>query len=285
MQTGSPPDIAYLGPEGTYTHTVARQVGGSLARLVPCASIPLVFRLVSRSEVGLGVVPVENTIEGSVAVTLDSFAREPECKITGERMLRIEHGLHAHPETAGVDSLRRIYSHPQALAQCRDWLTRTIPTADIIPCASTAAAARWASEESGTAAIGGAELARLYGLKTIASGIQDAPYNVTRFLLLARHSPAASGNDRTALMVELNHRPGALYEGLGYFARAGVNLTHIESRPIPERPFEYRFFLMLDGHAADAAVVQALAELRAEHPRIAILGSWPRGAMPRPDQP
>ncbi len=284
MQTGTHKKIAYLGPEGTYTHTVARQVGGSPAELVPCASIPLVFRRVSHGEVELGVVPVENTIEGSVAITLDSFAREPECRIVGERMLRIEHGLHAHPDTAGLSALRRIYSHPQALAQCRDWLTRETPAAEIIPSASTAEAARWASAEVGTAAIGGPELAQRYGLKTVATGIQDAPYNVTRFLLLAREGLPPSGNDRTALMVELNHRPGALYEGLSYFAGAGVNLTHIESRPIPERPFEYRFFLMLDGHAEDAAVVRALSELRAEHPRIAILGSWPRGEMPRPDQ-
>lgn len=272
--------VGYLGPEGTYSHAMARECFGAQAQYEACASIPLVFRRVAHGEVEVGVVPIENTIEGGVAATLDAFGTEPACRIVGERMLRIEHGLHAHPETAGLWAVRRVYSHPQALGQCRDWLARELPHADVVACASTAEAARWVAEEPGTAAIGGDGLADRYGLKTVARGIQDAPYNVTRFLLVALCRVAPTGIDRTSLMVELEHRPGALHEGIGFFAQAGLNLTHIESRPIPERPFEYRFFLELDGHEDDPAVAAALASLRAAHPQVAVLGSYPRCDMP-----
>jgi chorismate mutase/prephenate dehydratase len=280
MQPNDRTRVGYLGPEGTYSHAMARECFGAPAHYEACASIPLVFRRVARGEVDVGVVPVENTIEGGVAATLDAFGTEPSCRIVGERMLRIEHGLHAHPETAGLWAVRRVYSHSQALGQCRDWLARELPSADVIACASTAEAARWVAEEPGTAAIGGEGLALRYGLKTVARAIQDAPYNVTRFLIVALHGVAPTGADRTSLLVELAHRPGSLHEGLGCFADAGLNLTHIESRPIPERPFEYRFFLELDGHEQDAAVVGALTALRAAHPHVAVLGSYPRCDMP-----
>lgn len=272
--------VGYLGPDGTYSHAMARESFGAQAHYEACASIPIVFRRVAHGEVDVGVVPVENTIEGGVAATLDAFAKEPTCRIVGERMLRIEHGLHTHPETAGLWAVRRVYSHAQALAQCRDWVARELPAADVIACASTAEAARWVAEEPGTAAIGGESLALRYGLKTVARSIQDAPYNVTRFLLIALWDAPHTGTDRTSLLVELAHRPGALHEGLGFFAHAGLNLTHIESRPVPERPFEYRFLLELDGHRQDEAVARALESLRAAHPHVAVLGSYPRVEMP-----
>lgn len=274
--------VAYLGPEGTYSHAMARACFGADARQDACASIPLVFRKVAAGEADRGVVPVENTIEGGVAATLDAFACEPACRIVGERMLRIEHALHAHPATPGRWAVRRVYSHPQALGQCRDWLARELPQADVVACASTAEAARWVAEEPGTAAIGGPDLAARYGLRTLATAIQDAPYNVTRFLILACDQAPATGRDRTSLLVELAHRPGSLYESLGCFARAGINLTHIESRPIADRPFEYRFFMELEGHAGDAPVARALEVLRAAHPRVAVLGSYARAEAPAP---
>lgn len=274
--------VAYLGPEGTYSHAMARECFGASAQYGACASIPLVFRRVAGDAADRGVVPIENTIEGGVAATLDAFAGEPHCHIVGERMLRIEHALHAHPATAGRWALRRVYSHPQALGQCRDWLARKLPQADVVACASTAEAARWVAEEPGTAAIGGADLAARYGLRTLATAIQDAPYNVTRFLILACGRAAPTGRDRTSLLVELAHQPGALHESLGCFAREGLNLTHIESRPIADRPFEYRFFLELEGHADDAPVARAIAALRAAHPRVAVLGSYARAEAPIP---
>jgi chorismate mutase/prephenate dehydratase len=270
--------VGYLGPDGTYSHAMARECFADAERFVACASIPLVFRRVANDELDAGVVPIENTIEGGVAATLDAFMAEPRCRIVGERMMRIEHGLHAHPDTLGLASLRRVYSHPQALAQCRDWLARELPGADVVACASTAEAARWVADDPGTAAIGGASLARRYGLKTVAHAIQDAPFNVTRFLIVALHETLPTGNDRTSVMVELSHEPGALYEGLGFFAKEGVNLTHIESRPIPSQPFEYRFFLELSGHCRDEPVARALDALRLAHPHVAVLGSYPRAA-------
>lgn len=273
--------VGYLGPEGTYSHVMARDCFGDTARYEACASIPLVFRKVAHRELDAGVVPVENTIEGGVAATLDAFGAEPACHIVGERMLRIQHALHAHPDTPELGAVRRVYSHPQALGQCRDWLARTLPHADVVACASTSEAARWVTEEPGTAAIGNEALAARYGLRTLATAIQDAPYNVTRFLLIGLHKVPRTGTDRTSLLVELSHQPGALHEGLGFFAKAGLNLTHIESRPIPERPFEYRFFLELDGHADDPPVAQALASLVAAHPHVAVLGSYPRADRPQ----
>ncbi len=270
------PRVGYLGPEGTYSHAMARQGADSDSLLEPCASIGLVFRRVASGDCERGVVPIENTIEGGVAATLDAFVEQPGCRIVGERLLQIEHALHAHPATTALWAVRRVYSHPQALGQCRDWLARMLPEADVIGCASTAEAARWAADQPGAAAIGDRGLARHYGLATLATGIQDAPLNITRFLWIALHDAEPTGADRTSLLLELAHRPGSLHDGLRCFARAGLNLTHIESRPIPERPFEYRFFLEFEGHRAESAVAAVLQQLETEHPHVLLLGSYPR---------
>lgn len=272
--------VAFLGPEGTYSHSMAELQFGSESSYIACVSIPLIFRKVLAGRADRGIVPIENTIEGGVAATLDAFIRESGCLIVAECMLSIEHALHTRHDTPGIRAIRRVYSHPQALGQCRDWLARELPRAEVIPCASTAEAARRVTEEPETGAVGGMDLAQRYGLKTVATAIQDAPCNVTRFLVLALEPANRTGRDKTSLLMELAHRPGSLYDTLGCFAKAGINLTQIVSRPIPDRPFEYRFFLELEGHIEDPHIAAALVSLQSDHPQVTVLGSYPRAETP-----
>lgn len=269
--------VAFLGPEGTYSHLAARNHFGASADLVPCASIGDVFGAVVRGKAELGVVPVENTTEGVVTRTLDAFVDAEDVTICGEVLQRIAH--HLLSRSGRIEDVRRVASIGQALAQCRLWLERHLPHAERIETASSAAAAQLASEDPGVAAIGSALAGAKNGLATIEAGIEDRRDNTTRFLLLGRTAPPRSGRDLTSAVFTVRKaQAGALHQLLDPFARHGVNLTSIQSRPMPGKPFEYLFFLDMEGHRDDAPVAAALAEAGGQAHSVRVLGSFPRAS-------
>ncbi len=266
--------VAYLGPEGTFSHLAANRQFGELAELMPVRSILDVFAAVERGRADLGVVPVENTTEGVVTETLDAFA-DFDLTVCGESLLSISQDLVSR--SGRREDVRRVASHPQPLAQCREWLDRNLPNVERVETASTAAAARAAAEDDGVAAIGSSMAGRVYGLCTIEASIEDHSDNTTRFLVLGRQEPPVSGNDLTSAVFTIRKdQAGALHRLLDPFARQGVNLTSIQQRPIQGKPWEYLFFVDVEGHRSEKAVAQALeqaAEIAHSH---SILGSFPR---------
>lgn len=265
--------VAFLGPTGTYSEQAALARFGSGAELAPAGSIDAVFGDVERGRVDYGIVPVENSTEGVVAQTLDRFVASP-LTIKAEVLLRVDHCLLAreqHPQR-----LRRIVSHPQSLAQCRDWLARTYPDVPIEEVASNAVAAATASRSATTAAIAGRQAAVRYQLQIVESNIQDLPNNVTRFLVVSADGVSPrSGDDKTSILFSVPHESGALAKILDIFARAKINLSTIESRPLRGRAWEYVFFLDLEGHVGDRAVAKALAALEPRTQFLKVLGSYP----------
>jgi chorismate mutase/prephenate dehydratase len=266
--------IAFLGPEGTYSHLAARRHFGEAAELLPTTTIGDVFSAVERGQAELGVVPVENTTEGVVTQTLDAFV-DCELTICGEVLQRISH--HLLSRSGRREEVRRVASVGQVLAQCRVWLERNLPGVERVETGSSAAAARLAAEDASVAAIGSALAATAYGLTTIEAGIEDRRDNTTRFLLLGREAPARSGRDLTSVVFTVSKaQSGALHRLLDPFARCGVNLTSIQSRPMPGKPFEYLFFLDLEGHRDDPSVARALEEAAATAYSHRVIGSFPR---------
>ncbi len=272
------PRVAFLGPEGTYTHHAVRRHFGASAPALPCGSIAAVFTEVERGAAEFGVVPVENSSEGVVFHTLDSFV-ESTLEIHGEIALSVDHCLVARTGTVET-AIERVYSHPQALGQCRDWLARNLARAQLVECSSTAEAARRAAEDPSGAAIASELAARLSGLAVVRQSLQDAAHNVTRFLVIGRgespwREPGEEGADRTTVLLVLGDRPGDLFEALRPLSEGGINLTKIESRPSRRRPWEYVFFLDLEGHRADPRIAEALTKL-AEGRTVRVLGSYRR---------
>lgn len=267
--------IAFFGPAGTFTHRAAEAAArirfGTFVEYVPARTVEEVFAFTDRGEADYGVVPVENTTEGSVGQTLDTFIDSP-LKISSEILLRISHDLVGH---GPLEQVTRVYSHPQALAQCRRWLTTNLPKAESVESSSTSAAAQRAASEPGSAAIGTEEAAANNGLALLARGIQDQAHNTTRFLLLGKQFAARSGNDKTSLLFSVRDRAGALFDVLSVFARRHISLTRIESRPSRRQPWEYVFFVDLTGHPDDEAVAGALEEVHAACTMVKVLGAWP----------
>jgi chorismate mutase/prephenate dehydratase len=273
--------VAYFGPEGTFTHLAARQQFGAHTELLPAPSIPEVIAAVEKGRASIGVVPVENTTEGIVTATVDTIV-ESELTICGELLLRVSHDLMSR--SGRREDVRRIASHPQPLAQCRLWLDSQFPETPRVETASTAAAARLAAEDGAVAAIGSPIAANVYGLRAIESEIEDRRDNTTRFWLVSRTPPAASGRDLTTVVFTIRKdRAGALHRLLEPFARHGVNLSAIQSRPIKGKPWEYLFFLDVEGHVSQTAVADALAEAGAEAQSHKLLGSYPRATGRLPD--
>jgi chorismate mutase/prephenate dehydratase len=266
--------IAYLGPEGTFAHEAARARFGASAELAPAPTIGEVFAAVERGRADLGVVPVENTTQGVVTETLDTFV-EARVALCGEVVLAIRQNLLSR--TGRLEEVRRVASHPQGLAQCRLWLDHHLPRAERVETPSTAAAARLAAEDAAVAAIGSAIAGETYGLACAAAAIEDRRDNTTRFLLLGRDAPGPSGNDLTTVVFTVRKtEAGALYRLLEPFARLGVNLTAIHARPMPGRAWEYLFFLDIEGHASDEPVAKALADAASAASSHRVLGSFPR---------
>jgi len=265
--------VAFLGPEGTFTQEAALKHFGHFIMTRPLAAIDEVFREVESGNAHFGVVPVENSTEGVINHTLDMFSNSP-LKICGEVELRVHH--HLLGKQTDRRHAKRVVSHPQSLAQCREWLDANLPGVDRVAVASNAEAARLAATEPDTLAIAGESAARLYGLHLLASNIEDNPDNTTRFLVIGHLEAGRSGADKTSLIVSGKNRPGALARLLAPFSRHGINMTRIESRPSRRLRWEYVFFVDIDGHAQDRKVVKALAELEKEAAFLKLLGSYPR---------
>lgn len=274
--------VAFLGPEATFTHTAARQQFGLSANLLPERSVQSVFQQVERGRADYGVVPLENSTEGMVGSTLDTLM-DSELRIRAEIVLAVEQCLLLRP---GLDPacVRRVYSHPHAIGQCRGWLSTHLPTAETIECASTADAARMAKGDGAGAALASALAAPLYGLEVARHGVQDQRANFTRFLVLGADDPSArptsTGCDRTSLLIQAHDGPGALLDLLRPFSERGLNLSRIESHPTRKKAWDYAFFMDVEGHEADPPLAAALTEL-ATRCEVRVLGSYPQAQPPR----
>jgi chorismate mutase/prephenate dehydratase len=273
-----PLKVAYLGPEGTFTQAAVMAHFGHSVRGLPLAAIDEVFHEVESGTADFGVVPIENSTEGTVNNTLDRFLNSP-LKICGEVELRIHHYLMG--SVPSLDRIQRICSHPQALAQCRGWLDAHLPEVERVPVSSNAEGARRARDEQGTAAIAGETAAEVYKLKILAAEIEDRADNTTRFFVLGRKLFKPSGSDRTTLLISVGHtdESGALFRLLEPLSQHKVNMTRIESRPSHKRKWDYVFFIDIDGHAEDQQVAGALDALKERASLFRVLGSYPRAVL------
>lgn len=270
--------VAYLGPEGTFSEQAMRKQFGQAAQGLPGVSVDEVFRQCESGAAQFAVVPVENSTEGAVGRTLDLLLLTP-LRICGEVELRVHQNLMSR--AGSLASIRRVYSHAQSLAQCNAWLNQNLPGAERVPVASNGEAARRAAEEGDAAAIAGAGASERYRLDLLARSIEDDPTNTTRFLVLGTIECAPSGNDRTALVMSAENKPGAVHALLSPLAENGVSMTRIESRPsraMRDALWEYVFFIDVQGHQRDEPVAAALAELRRQAPFLKVLGSYPAAA-------
>ncbi len=271
-----PMQIAFLGPEGTFTQAAALKHFGRSVRSVPLNGIDDVFREVESGAAHFGVVPIENSTEGVINHTLDMFVTSP-LRICGEVELRIHHHLLGRAKT--LKKPKRVLSHPQSLAQCREWLEAKLPDVERVPVASNAEAARLAAKDSSVVAIAGGSAAEIYKLNVLASNIEDEPDNTTRFLVIGRLDPLPSGDDKTSLLVSGRNRAGSLMSLLAPLARHRINMTRIESRPARRGLWEYVFFVDIDGHMHDPKLRKAIAELEKEASFLKWLGSYPRAVL------
>ena len=269
-----PLNVVFFGAEATYTHLAAREKFGSSANLHPTTSIAEVFHEVSQGRAAFGVVPIENSTEGVVVHTLDALV-ESELKICAEIFLDIHHNLLSR--SGNQADIQRIVSHPQALAQCRSWLSRHFPSVPVEEVASTAHAAMKAADDGSLAAISSAMAKEVYNLQLVAANIEDQTMNITRFVVLGKSDAPASGDDKTSLVFSVQDKAGVLHRMLQPFARSRINLTKIESRPIKNKPWEYMFFLDLRGHQRQGAIRNAVADLQKNCLFLKILGSYPSG--------
>jgi chorismate mutase/prephenate dehydratase len=263
--------IAYLGPEATYSHMAVIKKFGSSLKYEPLPGISDVFTEVAKGRADYGVVPIENSTEGAVTHTYDMFV-DSELKICAQIVLPIRHNLMA---LCSRDQIKRLYSIPQVLAQCRQWLQTNLPRVEIIETSSSTRAAQLAKAEPDTGALAGALAAEMYGLTILDDNIQDSSENVTRFLVIGRKYPPRTGNDKTSLMYSVQDRVGALHDTIASFKKFKINMTKIESRPSKKKAWEYYFFVDVNGHCDDAKVKKALAELAKHTMFVKILGSYP----------
>jgi len=267
--------VAYLGPEATWSHQAAREKFGASVEYAAQSSIAEVFNVVARGRADYGVVPIENSIEGAVNYTLDQFM-DSELKVCAQFSLRIENNLLAK---ISREEIRKVYSHPQVIGQCRQWLRHNLPHAELIEVSSTTRAAELAANEpksDGVAALAGKTAAEVYGLNILEVSIQDSPNNTTRFFVIGHSSCPPTGNDKTSLMFSVQDKPGALFSALAPFKTLQINMSKIESRPSKRKAWEYFFFVDVDGHAQEEQVVKALEELGKHCTFVKILGSYPK---------
>ena len=263
--------IAYLGPEATFTHQAAIRRFGSSLHYAAQKTIADVFTEVSKNRADYGVVPVENSTEGVVTHTLDMFV-DSDLKVVSQIILKVQQCfLSNSPRT----KIKKLFTHPQSLAQCRGWIQNHLPRVEIIETSSNARSAELAAKEKNTAAIAGLLAAEKYGLPVLEQDIQDNAANATRFLVLGRQCSPPTGQDRTSLMISITDKVGALHHGLAAFRRFRINLTKIESRPSKRKAWEYYFFIDCDGHMLDKKVAKAIAHLEQECSYVKVLGSYP----------
>jgi chorismate mutase/prephenate dehydratase len=264
--------VSYLGPAGTFTHQAARSHFGTAVQYLPSEDIEEVFQDVLKGKADVGVVPIENSTGGVVSETLDTFMT---CglKICAEIIIDIHHNLVGRCK---IEEVKRVCSKPEAITQCRRWLSEHLPRVELIPVASTTAAAQEAGKESGVAAIASGEAAELYDLRILAENIEDHHENVTRFVVLGTKFGLATGHDRTSIMFAVKNRVGALYDMLLPFKHHAINLTKIESRPSRTKAWDYIFFVDIEGHVEDTEVKEALREVEEGCRYFQLMGSYPR---------
>ncbi len=268
----NPANIAYLGPEATFTHIAALERFGSSVNYIDCGSITEVFNEVETDRADYGVVPIENSTEGAVNHTLDMFI-DSDLKICAESLLPIKHNLLSKEKR--ISSIKRVYSNPQVLGQCRLWLESNLPGVELVHTSSTTRAAQVASKKKQTAAIGSKLAASKYKLKIIAESIEDSPHNFTRFLIIGKDETEPSKQDKTSIMFSIKDKVGALHDILAPFKRNSVNLTKIESRPSKKKAWDYYFFVDFAVHHKDSKIKKTLARLEKQCKFLKILGSYP----------
>jgi chorismate mutase/prephenate dehydratase len=271
-----PLKVGFLGPEGTFTQTAVFKHFGHSVRALPFHTIDEVFQEVESGAADFGVVPIENSTEGSVNNTLDMFLTSP-LKISGEIELKIEQ--HLMSKLKGLDNIKRICAHEQSLAQCRGWLREYLPQVDLIGMSSNAAGARRARDEDGSAAIGPEVAADVYDLEILVSNIEDRPDNATRFLVVGRNLLTPSGYDKTTVLMSTSDTAagsGVLHQLLQPLAQQGISMTRIESRPSRRKKWDYVFFIDVDGHANESPVADALAEIEKNSSLFRVLGAYPK---------
>lgn len=264
--------VAYLGPPATFSHQAARSRFGASVEYIACETIPDVFDAVAKGLAEYGVVPVENSTEGAVTSTLDSFVDTP-LKVCAEIYLPIAQCLLAN---APREQIERLYSLPHVIGQCRLWLQREMAGVEIIPASSTSRAAELAAKDPAAGALASRLAAEVYGLSIIAADIQDSGENKTRFMVLGKSSGPRSGDDKTSLVFAVRHTAGALFGALESFKRFKLNMTRIESRPSKNKAWEYYFFVDVEGHQEDSGVRAALDDMAAHCTFLTVLGSYPR---------
>jgi chorismate mutase / prephenate dehydratase len=266
-----PLQIAYLGPEGSFTHLAAVKKFGSQLNYTTGESLLEVFQKVEQGECDYGVVPIENSTEGAVTHTLDLLV-DSDLKICSQVLLKISH--HLLSQTT-MDNVKRVYSNPNVFGQCRNWLLQHLPKAEQIKVASTTLAAQIARKEKGAAAIGSKQAAALYHLNIIANNIQDVAQNVTRFFVIATEDVPPTGKDRTSILFSIKDKVGALHDMLEPFSKNKLNLTKIESRPSKKKAWDYYFFVDIIGHREEPRVKKALGQLEDMCKYLKVLGSYP----------
>jgi chorismate mutase/prephenate dehydratase len=269
--------VAFLGPEGTFTQEAALKHFGDSAETVPKAAIDEVFRDVLAGSCNYGVVPVENSTEGVVSHTLDSFM-DSSVKICGEVELRIHQHFMIGPNT-NKDNITRVYSHAQSLAQCRKWLDSNYPNIERVAVSSNAEAARRVKGEWNSAAIAGDMSCDLYELDKLWENIEDRPDNSTRFLIIGREAVGPSGNDKTSIVVSVNNKPGALHDLIEPFRKHDLDMTRLESRPSRSSKWSYVFFIDFAGHQDDPVAAKVLKELAEDVAELKVLGSYPQAVL------
>jgi chorismate mutase/prephenate dehydratase len=273
-----PLKVGYLGPEGTFTQSAVFKHFGHSVRALPLSTIEEVFHEVESGTADFGIVPIENSTEGTVNHTLDMFLTSP-LKICGEIEMRIRQHLLGAMDS--LDKIERISAHPQSIAQCRAWLREYLPDAQHEVASSNAEGARRARDEAGTAAIAGDAAAEVYGLKKLVTDIEDRPDNTTRFFVIGRKLFPPSGEDRTSLLLSTSDTAdaGALHKLLKSLADDNINMTRIESRPSRRRKWQYVFFIDVDGHAEEEHIARALTHLEKGAQLFRVLGSYPKAVI------
>jgi chorismate mutase / prephenate dehydratase len=267
--------VVYLGPMYSFSYLAAARYFGMGAKLVPVNTISAAFDEVQRKQASFAVVPVENNTDGRVVDSLGMFAKSP-VQICGEILLPIHHCLLGQADRLEI---REVHSKPQALSQCRNWLATHMPNIILVEVASTAEAATTAASSPHIAAIASREAGIHYGCKVLAENIEDNTQNITRFAVIGDQICSPTGNDKTSMMIQLSHQPGALADAMMIFKNAKVNLTWIESFPLPNRPNEYLFFVELDGHREMDSIQQTILHLQSHAVRLDVLGSYPKGQV------
>lgn len=270
--------VAFQGERGAYSESAVYTFFGDETEVKPCRDLTEVFESVDKQDMPVGVVPVENSLEGSVNQTYDLFLTH-NLKVSGEVIIRISHCLIANPSTS-LEAVKTVYSHPQALAQCRSFLERL--GSDLIPTYDTAGSVKILKEKGlkNAAAVASEKAAEIYGMKILAREIEDTPTNYTRFFVISKNDSPKTGKDKTSIIFAATHTPGSLYHALGEFAKRNINLTKIESRPTKQKAWEYNFYLDFEGHRTEENCVAALNALEKNGAFLKILGSYPKAALP-----